>query len=189
MINTRVTEEKKHPKKENFLRREIAYGITGKEWIASITGGIVSGIAAMTRLIHTYFYDDVKKAPDFETIFKERLDELNKVTPENVEATNTKGLFKPTGYAEKVREIKQTSDGKLEKALFEKRAIRQNLILGTYDRFTQLSKSSRGKLYFNTTAGALVGAAMTLSFFNGVATRDRIERIEDAVTAKSPPER
>mgnify|MGYP000851654970 CR=1 FL=1 len=69
---------------------------------------------------------------------------------------------------------------------FKQRGVRKNPILGTIDRFFTLSPRSKNSLYFNTTVGVIVGAAMTLSFFNGVATRDKIERIEDAVSPKEP---
>ncbi len=195
MTQPHVANDKKqsNPEKESILHRELAYGITGKEWLASVTGGIISGTATLARLIHDYFRDDVKKATDFEAHFETRRNTLDAINFED-ERKDGKKIYDlqtsegRTAYSKAVSEKKHYFDTELRKALAEKRGIRKNPILGTFDRLSQLSSTSKSKLLFNTGVGAAVGAAMTLSFFNGVATRDRIERIEDAVTAK-PNER
>ena len=73
----------------------------------------------------------------------------------------------------------------------------KGITFGTWQRSGFIGSNTQGQIGFRTVVGAIIGAAATLSFFNGVASRHKIEKIEEAAdrytadttTAKEPAAR
>ena len=63
--------------------------------------------------------------------------------------------------------------------------VHPNRFFSTLDKFETFSERSMGEIAFNGAVGAAIGAAMTVSFFNGLATRDRIDKIATQTGADS----
>lgn len=174
----RVNQEKQHTHKQidstGFLNREVAYGITGAEWLTAGVMGVIGAIATATKTIRDRFMDDVKNSPEVKPMIEEHAEALSK------------NRFKDSGkdfteFAKDYRRIKRDNAKSIATKIKETWGIGDGILLDTVKRYKVLSDRSRNMIGFSGAVGAVLGAAMTLSFFNGVATRDRIERIEDGV--------
>ncbi|MFZ4542151.1 MAG: hypothetical protein ACOYNL_10220 [Rickettsiales bacterium] len=162
------------PKKRTLLNREIAYGITGKEWLTSGMMGVVGAIVSGAKTVRDRFMDDVKNAPGIREKIEENAAELSKNS-----LANSGMPFKE--WAKGIRKLKRTQAEGIAEEINKRWGVGDGLVVDTFRRISVLSNRSRNTIAFNGSVGAVLGAAMALSFFNGVATRDRIERIEDAV--------
>lgn len=160
---------------QNTKRKDFAFGISLKEFVISIFLGTASGLATAANSIRNLFHDDIKDATAFQNHFDSRQSRLDAIEYHN--------FSKPSEYWKASIKEKVAIQDELNDLAHEFRGVRKDAIFGTLDRFQTLSPRSRGQLYFNGTVGAVIGAAMTLSFFNGVATRDKIDKIVDAVTS------
>ncbi|MBX9726372.1 MAG: hypothetical protein K2X09_03825 [Rickettsiales bacterium] len=142
----------------------------------SVFLGTASGLATAANSVRNLFHDDIKDATAFEKHFEDRQRRLD--------AIELKNYSKASDYWKASIKEKVEIQDELNDLAHQFRGVRKGGIFGTLDRFQTLSPRSRGQLYFNGTVGAVIGAAMTLSFFNGVATRDKIDKIGEAVTDK-----
>ena len=141
---------------------------------AAITG-IIGAIVTASKTIRDRFMDDVKHAPDVEPTIRKHAADL------------AKNRFDVSGksfneWARVSREKKHENAEIISKLIEKKWGIGDGFVIDTVKRFKVLSDRSRKVIAFSGGVGAVLGAAMALSFFNGVATRDRIEKIEDALT-------
>lgn len=170
-----MNEPKKQATKEGFLHREIAYGITGKEWLVSALVGVTGAITSVSQKVREIFHEDVKSSNDFSDHFKSRQTRLD--------AIKAQSYSNAEDYWSAIRKEKQAIAKEYDSLVFKLRKVRSAPILETIDRYNNLSPNSKKALYFNGAVGAFIGAAMTLSFFNGVATRDKIDKIAEATGA------
>ena len=93
------------------------------------------------------------------------------------------GTPDPDAYDRAISAEKRLHNAELNELELKYRHIRPNIFLGTLDRYKKLSPDSKKALRFNGAVGAVVGAAMTLSFFNSVATRRKIDQIAEKTGA------
>jgi hypothetical protein len=156
-------------------RKDFAFGISLSEFMISMAAGLGSGVAASLKTIRDYFHEDVKDAPAFKHHFDERADRLDKI---KLKDFNSKYDYWKATAAEK-RLIADEYDI----LALQLRGVRKNMFTGTLDRISSLSPRDKGGVYFNGAVASFIGAAMVLSFFNGVATRDKIDKIGDAVNS------
>jgi hypothetical protein len=168
---------------------EFGFGISLGEWIISGFVGLCSGLLAAGATIRDRFGEELKKWPGFRKDLADHEKDLG--------AINEKFKGKPELWREHQEAIDiakeayaQARDAKLQnefgiltrgEKLFSVDTFK-GLTKGTYQRFGFSGKSTEGRIIFNSVVGAVIGAAATLSFFNGVASRHKIERIEDAVS-------
>ena len=171
-----MEEKKPHHKKE---RTDFAFGISFKEFVTSVTIGLGSGLATAAKTVSDLFNDDARHASAFQKHFEERTKRLDAIDLQTMlKAGKTKA-----DYHTAISDAKRTISAEFSDIALLRRGVSKNPIIGSIDRFKLLSPNSKRELYFAGAVGAAVGAALTLGFFNGVATRDKIERIEDAVGA------
>ena len=168
--------KKHHPKKE---RTDFAFGISFSEFVTSALAGIASGLVTAAKKASDLFNDDARNATTFKEHFEKRTKVLDAI---DLQSMLSEGKTK-ADYQRAINAAKKDLGAEFSEIALKRRGISKNPILGTIDRFQLMSPNSKRELYFNGAVGAAVGAAMTLGFFNGVATRDKIERIEDAVGA------
>lgn len=164
-----TTEQKKHPHE----RKEFAFGISLGEWLIAALLGAGSGLVTASKTIRDHFHMDVKNSTEFKDHFNTRQIELDKIKPEQ--------FSDKRAYWQAVSDKKRDFVAEYDELAWHTRKVRKNPILGTIDRFHGLSPRSKGSIYFSAFFGTAIGSAMVLSFFNGVATRDKIDKIEDAV--------
>lgn len=165
-----------HKKKD---RQDFAFGISFGEFLLSVVIGIGSGLATAFKSVTDLFLDDAKNASTFQQHFDSRSKRLDAIDLQDMLAA---GKTKNDYHSAIHREKKLLREEFNEIANY-RRGISKNPILGGIDKFKLLGENSKRELYFKGAVGAVVGSALTLGFFNGVATRDKIERIEDAVGA------
>lgn len=171
-----MNETPKHQKKD---RKDFAFGISFTEFLTSVALGIGSGLATAYKTVNDAFENDAKNASTFQTHLKSRAERLDAIDlQEMLAAGKTKNDYHRAIHLEK-RALREEFN---EIAQF-RRGISKNPIIGGIDKFKLLGQNSKRDLYFKGAVGSVFGAAVTLGFFNGVATRDKIERIEDAVGA------
>lgn len=171
-----MNEQPKNHKKE---RRDFAFGISLSEFLISVGLGIGSGLATAAKTAGSLFKDDAKNASTFQKHFDDRSKRLDAIDLQDMLA---KGKTK-NDYHKAIHAEKKLLNEEFKEIALHRRGVSKNPILGSIDKFKLLGQNSKRELYFASAVGVVVGAALTLSFFNGVATRDKIERIEDAVGA------
>ncbi len=171
-----MSETPKHSKKD---RKDFAFGISFSEFVISVLLGVGSGLATAFKTANDLFMDDAKNASTFQQHFDSRLKRLDAIDLQDMLAA---GKTKNDYHSAIHREKKLLREEFNEIAHF-RRGVSKNPILGSIDKFKLLGQNSKRELYFKGGVGAVIGSAVTLGFFNGVATRDKIERIEDAVGA------
>ncbi len=171
-----MEQKKPHHKKD---RTDFAFGISFSEFVTSVVVGISSGLVTAAKKASDLFNDDARNATTFKHHFEDRLSMLDRI---DLETMLSEGKTK-VDYQRAIRNEKKRLATEFADIALLRRGISKNPIIGTIDRFQLMSPNSKRELYFNGAVGAAIGAAMTLGFFNGVATRDKIERIEDAVGA------
>lgn len=173
--------DKAEHKRKDKPRLNVGFGIGIGEYTSSILAGIASGVVTAGKTIRDKFHDDVKHATDFKDFLVDQAQELSKIKPiiEDEKQGLTPKAFKE--FSVKIQNKKKEQAELLEQRIKELRGVRKSIIGGTLDRAALMSKRSVKDIIFNTTIGAAVGAALTLGFFNGIATRDKIERIDNAV--------
>lgn len=169
--------ERPHQKKVE--RKDFAFGISLSEFLVALLLGASSGLATAAKTANDLFLDDAKKSSSFRQHFNNRAKRLDAIDLQNMLA---EGKTK-RDYHCAINLEKKALSKEFNSIAQSSRGIHANRILGTIDKFKLLGENSKHELYFKGAVGAAVGAAVTLGFFNGVATRDKIERIEDAVGA------
>lgn len=162
-------------KKHTPARKDFAFGISFSEFVISLILGTASGLATAANRVRELFHDDAHEATAFKKHFATRADRLDRIELKNFKS--------PLEYWKATTEEKRLIADEYDALALKFRGVRKSPILGTLDRFQTLSPRSKGNLYFSGAVGAVVGAALTLGFFNGVATRDKIDKIGDAVNA------
>lgn len=171
--------EQKPKEREPFLKREIAYGITGAEWVTAGLAGLFSGTVTAVKTIRDRYFHDLKHSVDYKDILDKQTADLAAITPivnPDKYAGNFEALSRDTVA------IKTNGLDTLKQFSKSHRLIdTDKKIEATWRMLKMHSPHSRNKIIVNGVIGSAIGAAVTLNFFNGVATRDRIERIEDAV--------
>ncbi|MES2984973.1 MAG: hypothetical protein V4735_07295 [Pseudomonadota bacterium] len=174
---------------------DVGLGISVSEWVISGAIGLSSGLLAAGATIRDRFSEEVKKWPGIKELrVSHRVDLENA----NLDFSGQPGNWK--AHQVKVDGIKEAYALKRDAVLLEKYGIQsrgvktfsydtlKGLTYGTWQRFGFSGKSTEGRIIFNSVVGALIGAAATLSFFNGVASRHKIEQIADAtVQSEKPP--
>jgi len=171
-----MNETPKHSKKD---RKDFAFGISFGEFVTSVLLGVGSGLATAAKAANDLFLDDTKNASSFQQHFESRARRLDAIDLQDMLAA---GKTK-ADYQRAIHQEKKLLHAEFNEIAEFRRGVSRNPIIGTIDKFKLLGKNSKHKLYFQGAMGAVVGSAVTLGFFNGVATRDKIERIEDAVGA------
>lgn len=167
-----MEEKKTHP----ILKRDdFAFGISLSEFVVSVAVGLGSGLATAAKSIRDLFHDDVKKSSAFKEHFESRQARLDAPKLENFSSK--------IDYWRKKSADKCKIAEEYDALVFKHHGVRKGMFLGALDRYQNLSPHSRTNLYFHGAVGAVLGTAMTLSFFNGVATRDKIDRIASATGA------
>ena len=86
-------------------------------------------------------------------------------------------------YRSELRKVKHAINSDFEDYALKWRGISKNPIIGTINKLETLSPRSMSRLAMNAGIGATIGAVMTVGFFNGVATRDKIDKIADKTGA------
>ncbi len=173
MDDTHRTPHKTHDEKPK--RKDFAFGISLAEWLTAAGLGIASGLATSAAAVSNLFHEDIRDATAFKKHFDSRLKRLDAIQLKNYE---TPVQYWTATIAEKVK-----FHGELKQLESKFRGVSNAPIVGTIDRFRTLSPRSKQRLYFNGAVGTVVGAAMALSFFNGVATRDKIDKIAEVTGA------
>jgi hypothetical protein len=161
--------------KKTKQRVEIGFGITLGETAVAFFGALISGILAAGKTIQDRFMEDVKKSCDIGPLLQEHAEKLAQINSDHY--ANKKDLWA------KIRSMKAENAEEFAKVVLEKRGVEDSMIKGTWQRLQTLSPRSNKALAFNTTIATVLGTAMALSFFNGLATRDKIERIEEVTGA------
>lgn len=185
-------EQQSHQSKKVSLR----LGISPAEWAVASLIGLSSGIIAAAVKIRDVFSEEVKFWPGIadrgaeKGILSKHEEALNRCNEEFL--GGTKGGWKEHQKAISVLKDQYAIDR--DAFLFEKYKILsqgkklfsleslKGLTYGTYQRLGFAGQSSEGRIIFNAVIGVTLGTAATLSFFNGVASRHKIDKIEDAVT-------
>lgn len=170
-----MSEEKKQST-HHVQRNDFAFGISLGEWVTSATIGIASGILTAAKTIRDRFHHDLKNSTKYQPKFAQQAQELADITLES------EGSFKKLAKTLISKKIEHYNT--VSKWAKEYRGVEDSLIKGTWQRARIHSPRSKASIIFNGLIGTAVGAGMMLSFFNGVATRAKIEKIEEAVTAK-----
>jgi hypothetical protein len=169
--------ETSHQQKKD--RKDFAFGISFGEFVVSVVLGIGSGLLTAAKKANDLFVDDARNASTFQKHFEERSARLDAIDLQDMLAAGkTKGDYHHAIHKEKLALRKEFND-----IAHISRGISRNPIMASVDKFKLLGQNSKREFYFNGAVGAAIGAAMTLSFFNGVATRDKIDKIGDAVGA------
>ena len=171
-----MEEKPKHPKHE---RKDFAFGISLPEFVMSITVGISSGLATAAKTVSDLFNDDARNASAFKAHFEDRTKRLDSI---DLQAMIANGQT-TNDYHKAISAEKKLLNTEFNETALLRRGISKNPIVGSIDRFKLLSPNSKRELYFAGAVGAAVGAAVTLGFFNGVATRDKIDKISTATGA------
>ena len=167
---------------------EFGFGISLSEWIISGFVGLCSGLVAASATIRDRFSEEVKEWPSIKELLTRHKGDLDKC--------NKAFHGKPAFWKEHQESIKTLKEGyaAARDVILEKEYgilthgekmlsidTLKGLTYGTWQRFGHGGSNTRDRIIFNSVVGAVIGAAATLSFFNGVASRHKIERIEEAV--------
>mgnify|MGYP000987318390 CR=1 FL=1 len=171
-----MTEPQKHSNKPPRDRAGMLFGIRPVEWLVAALLGAGSGLATAVNTIRDRFHDDVKKSPIFAPVMKANLEELNAMEQRTFPSEKA---FRLERAAIKARHA-ETYDTFVK----EHWKVDKTLISGTIQRWETLSPNSKYNIKKNCVIGMTIGAAMALSFFNSIATRDKIDTIEEAVNKR-----
>lgn len=175
--------------KRSHEKQDLWLGVTRAEWLISIAAGVTSGFIAGAAKIRSSFAEEVKKWPIIKGMYVEHEKKLEGI---NLDFENKNELWKE--HTKEINDAKDEFAKQVDKVLHEKWGIAKrsekwlsldtvkDLTFGTYQRSKFAGANTESKIIFNSIVGMVIGSAATLSFFNGVASRHKIERIEDAVT-------
>lgn len=163
--------KKPHKKRDGF-----AFGISLGEFATSVVTGLVGGTLTAWRTTRNHFSEDLKNSHKYAAKFEQQAEDLANVTMEKC------GSFE--NLVKEIVPLKAIHRDQRHQWATEYRGVRNSTIMGTIDRYRTFGSKTKTTIAFNAVLGVAVGAGAMLSFFNGVATRDKIELIEDAVNEK-----
>lgn len=175
-------------------RKDFAFGISIGEWATAAVMGFAGATLTATKTIRDRFMKDLKNSVEHKGDFERHADELSKIKFSDVKYQELGIKAFPT-FVKDLLDLKRKQFKEVAEWAYKYRGVEDSWIKGTIQRFQVQSLRSRANIIFSAVIGATVGAGMTLSFFNGVATRDKIERIQDAtadlkdmMAGPNPPE-
>lgn len=170
-----MTEPQKHSNKPPRDRAGMLFGIRPVEWLTAALIGIGSGTATAVKTIRDRFHGDVRRSTLVAPVLEQHKEVLGEMAPNPGENGRS---FRLRIAAQKVEHAKEYD------ALVQKHwLIEDGFLNGVTQRWESLSGRSKTNIRMNFVLGSIIGAAMTVSFFNGLATRDEIDKIEDHINA------